>query len=186
MRYTTIIDIAEYPVLYRNVNARLLYLHLVLKAGYHDDDRDIVQISLRQLSYEVGLSLSAVRHALKILATMSFIRQEHGLIIVKKWVEQRPITKRSATKKEEQARQAAQEREQQQADHDKQRAAEERKRAELEARGLSPFIVFYEAKVQEYQRGDIEVLTSLKRNREMYLNECKRKSHEPLVFELNQ
>lgn len=186
MRYTTIIDIAEYPVLYRNINARLLYLHLVLKAGYHDDDRDIVQISLRQLAYEVGLSLSAVRHALKILVAMSFIRQEHGLFIVKKWVEQRSITKRAATKKEEQARQAAQERQEQQAEHDKQRASEEKKRAELEKRGLSPFIVFYESKVQEYQRGDIEVLTSLKRNREMYLKECERKKHEPLVIEVTE
>ena len=67
MRYTTIIDIRDFPELYRNQNLRLLYLHLVLKSGYHDDDRDQVHTSIRRLGYETGLTVSAVRHGLAML-----------------------------------------------------------------------------------------------------------------------
>ena len=67
MRYTTIIDISEIQPIYRNVNARLVYLHLVLKSGYHDNDRDLVSISLRRIAAEVGLTLSATRHAISQL-----------------------------------------------------------------------------------------------------------------------
>lgn len=72
MRYTTIIDIRENPRVYRNINARILYLHLVLTSGYHDEDRDICKLSLRGMAIQAGLTLSATRHALKIL-------QEEGL-----------------------------------------------------------------------------------------------------------
>lgn len=73
MRYTTIIDIRENPRIYRNINARLLYLHLALTSGYHDEDRDICRLSLRGMAIQAGLTLSATRHALRIL-------QEEGLV----------------------------------------------------------------------------------------------------------
>lgn len=74
MRYTTIIDLREWPHAYKSVSVRLLYLHLCLVSGYHVDDRDICKLSLRQLAADVGLTLSAVRHALKVL-------QDIGLVV---------------------------------------------------------------------------------------------------------
>ena len=67
MRYTTVIDISDYRHIYKSANCRLVYLHLVLKAGYHDDDRDIVDVSIRNLAMRVGISVSATRHALRML-----------------------------------------------------------------------------------------------------------------------
>lgn len=60
MRYTTIVDISEYASLYRNHNARLVYLHLALRSGYHDNDRDLIDVSVRRLADAVA-SLSARR-----------------------------------------------------------------------------------------------------------------------------
>lgn len=86
MRYTTIIDISEEPAVYRNVNTRLLYLHLALKSGYHDDDRDRVDISIRRLSFATGLTVSATRHALKVLERCQLLTREGSTWTVKKWV----------------------------------------------------------------------------------------------------
>lgn len=76
MRYTTIIDLREYRKAYANTNVRLLYLHMVLVAGYHVDDRDICKLSLRQLAADVGLTLSAVRHALKVLEGIGMVARQ--------------------------------------------------------------------------------------------------------------
>ena len=61
MRYTTVIDISEMPEVYKNSTARLIYLHMSLKAGYHDADRDLVKLSIRRLSSDVGVTVSATR-----------------------------------------------------------------------------------------------------------------------------
>ena len=64
MRYTTIIDIAQCPEIYRNINARLTYLHMVLTCGYHDNDKGLVRKSVRQLSAETGITkLPVIRAA---------------------------------------------------------------------------------------------------------------------------
>lgn len=73
MRYTTIIDVTEMEAVWRNHNASRLYLYMALRCGYHDDDRDKLQLSIRTLAYRTGISLSACRHALKLL-------QAHGLV----------------------------------------------------------------------------------------------------------
>lgn len=73
MRYTTIIDIRDFPEVYSNKNAVLLYLHLCLRAGYHADDRDLVRMPVRRLAAELGITYSAVRHSLAVLA-------KHGLL----------------------------------------------------------------------------------------------------------
>lgn len=86
MRYTTIIDLSEFPELYRNRNIRDVYVHLVLKSGYHDDDRDQVHTSQRRLSAELGISLNAVRHALRQLIKAELLYQVDGKFFVKKWV----------------------------------------------------------------------------------------------------
>lgn len=75
------------PEIYRNLNTRAVYLHLVLKSGYHDNDRDKIRISMRQLASDTGLSLSAVRNALKQLEKNSMIeRVSDGTTTVRKWI----------------------------------------------------------------------------------------------------
>lgn len=87
MRYTTLIDITEDRAIYRSQSVRLVYLHLVLKSGYHDDDRDICRISLRSLAADAGITLSAVRHAIAKLVQAGMIEpQDTGGYKVKKWV----------------------------------------------------------------------------------------------------
>lgn len=94
MRYTTVIDISEYPTIYKNFNARMVYFHLALKSGYHNDDRDKIRISIRQLSYAVGISVSATRHALSQLQKAGLLRYDHGTWDVLKWVLTPAITAR--------------------------------------------------------------------------------------------
>lgn len=71
MRYTTLIDISEMPC-YRNVNARLLYLYLALKA---DRGGDVVA-SLRFLAMELDMTLSALRNALRQLLLDGVVKTE--------------------------------------------------------------------------------------------------------------
>ena len=86
MRYTTVIDISEFPQIYRNLNARLLYIHMALKAGYHDDDRDVCRLSIRSLAADVGITVSATRNALQQLEKAGLISKSSDCWIVKKWV----------------------------------------------------------------------------------------------------
>ena len=97
MRYTTVIDITDYRQVYKSVNCRLVYLHLALKSGYHDDDRDIVDVSIRTLAMRVGITVSAARHALAMLEKSGLLTRRGGVMIVKKWCEQKPVTKRQST-----------------------------------------------------------------------------------------
>lgn len=100
MRYTTVIDISEISEIYKNPTARLLYLHMSLKAGYHDVDRDLVRLSIRRLSADVGVTVSATRHALHQLERVGLLTKEGELWRVKKWVEEQQITTRAKTKRE--------------------------------------------------------------------------------------
>lgn len=86
MRYTTVIDITDFPQIYRNIHARLVYIHMALKAGYHDDDRDVCRLSIRNLAADVGISVSATRNALQQLEKSELISRGSDCWIVKKWV----------------------------------------------------------------------------------------------------
>lgn len=86
MRYTTVIDISELQGLYRNKNARLVYLHLALKSGYHDDDRDTISVSIRSLARDADVSVSAVRHALLQLEKNGLLQHDGERWRVKKWI----------------------------------------------------------------------------------------------------
>lgn len=86
MRYTTVIDITEMPGIYRNQNARLVYLHMVLRSGYHDSDRDLIEISIRNLAMAVGLTVSATRHALACLEREKLISRDGTRWKILKWV----------------------------------------------------------------------------------------------------
>lgn len=62
-KYIVISDISKYPC-YKNINARLLYLHIACNL----DTRTYTYThSIRMLAGDTGLSLSAVRHALSQL-----------------------------------------------------------------------------------------------------------------------
>lgn len=95
-RYTTIIDISGASC-YRSVSARLLYLHLCLKAGYHKEDMDIVHSSLVQLAAGAGLTVSAVRHALSQLESAGLVSREGSALRVTKFVQPVLAAKRSAS-----------------------------------------------------------------------------------------
>ena len=98
MRYTTLIDISEDAEIYANHNARLIYLHMALRAGYHDDDRDELAISERQLAWETGVTYSAARNALTVLKRKQLVTRDGHKWKVKKWLEpEAPPTRRSAT-----------------------------------------------------------------------------------------
>lgn len=100
MRYTTVIDISENRQLYANHNAVLVYLHLCLRAGYHDQDRDMVSISIRNLARDTGVTVSACRHAIKLLMGAGLLTRTAGTWTVKKWVEEHQITTRAKTKRD--------------------------------------------------------------------------------------
>lgn len=102
MRYTTVIDISEFPQVYRNHNARLVYLHLALKSGWHDADRDQIKTSIRRIAMEVGLTVSATRHALATLERDKLLTRSGDTWTVKKWIIQEiptPRTQQKAQKK---------------------------------------------------------------------------------------
>ena len=95
MRYTTVIDITDFPQIYRNINARLVYIHMALKAGYHDDDRDVCRLSIRSLAAYVGITISATRNALLQLEKSGLISKGSDCWIVKKWVQMDAPTPRT-------------------------------------------------------------------------------------------
>ena len=120
MRYTTIIDIREFP-LYKNPACRTLYLHMVLASGYHETDMDQVTISIRGLATQTGLTVSATRHALSVLMKAGLVRRQSGHLTVAKYILQEGIPKRARSKKEQQLQQLAREREQQEQERELQR-----------------------------------------------------------------
>ena len=126
MRYTTIIDIREFP-LYKNPACRTLYLHMVLASGYHETDMDQVTVSIRGLATQTGLTVSATRHALSVLMKAGLVRRQSGQLTVAKYVLQEGIPKRARSKKEQQQQQLAREREQQERERDLQRFHEVQK-----------------------------------------------------------
>lgn len=120
MRYTTIIDIREFP-LYKNPACRTLYLHMVLASGYHETDMDQVTISIRGLATQTGLTVSAIRHALSVLMKAGLVRRQSGQLTVAKYVLKEGIPKRARSKKEQQLQQIAREREQKALEEERQR-----------------------------------------------------------------
>lgn len=62
-KYIVISDISRCPC-YKNVNARLLYLHIACRL---DTSTYTYAQSLRNLAWEVGMTVDAVRHAIKHL-----------------------------------------------------------------------------------------------------------------------
>lgn len=94
MRYTTVIDITEIPMVYRSPNVRLLYLHMALRCGYHSDDRDLCSLSIRRMAFDCRLTVSAVRHALLQLEKYGLLKRVEDGYLVKKYVEPEKVPSR--------------------------------------------------------------------------------------------
>ena len=166
MRYTTIIDISEVPAIYRNPNSRLVYIHMALKAGYHDDDRDVLDTSIRILSAETGLSFSATRHALRMLEDAALIKKEGTTWIVKKWLPMGNVTPRpKVTQKQIDA--AAEEARRRALDERKEERERQRREA-VKASGKTEFMLYYEGLQEKAAAGDPDAARLVARHRGTY------------------
>lgn len=181
MRYTTVIDISEINSLYRNKNAVLLYFHLCLKAGYQDDNRDVVDTSIRRLSADLDMSISAIRNALKRLQEYKLVTFTEGKITVKKWLMSetptaRPKNARQAKQQQEDAVRRKYENEMK-AQRDKEEAErqafEERKQLLLR-QGKTVYMLTYEKYLEEAEKGDAMSIELAKRNKSRYEEEKRR------------
>ena len=168
MRYTTIIDISEIQPVYRNVNARLVYLHLVLKSGYHDNDRDLVSISLRRIAAEVGLTLSATRHAISQLEKAQLLTRQGSIWFVKKWILEQTITTRAKTEKQQRAIEAEAERRRENEKRDREAMIERQRRAQIFAQGKTSFMLYFEDLQKKAAAGDLEAAELVKKHQKTY------------------
>lgn len=139
---------------------RLVYLHLVLKSGYHDHDRDQVRISYRSLAADSGLTLSQVRHAIKILIKWHMLIRKDNIWTVRKWCQEQTITTRAKSSKE--AKKKAQE-QAVIAERERQRAMddENRKRRDAEAGERDNYIEFVRKQQQLAAAGDMDAIAWL-------------------------
>ncbi len=163
MRYTTIIDIREFPQIYRNDNAKLVYLHLVLISGYHNEDRDQTTISIRQISYDTGLTVSAVRHSLKVLVSAGLLSRNGIIWNVTKFVLEKPISPRIRSEKKRSAAENL-ERERIIKEEQNQREKEEKRKYQEEIKaGKNPLKEMVKDLMKRAQNGDQEAAENLKR-----------------------
>lgn len=163
MRYTTIIDIREFPQIYRNDHVKLVYLHLVLISGYHDEDRDQTPISIRQICYDTGLSLSAVRHSLKVLISAGLLSRSGITWTVKKFVLDKPISPRIRSEKKRSAAENL-ERERIIKEEQNQREKEEKRKYQEEIKaGKNPLKEMVKDLMKRAENGDQEAAENLKR-----------------------
>lgn len=177
MRYTTIIDITEIPAIYRNVNARLVYLHLVLKSGYHDDDRDLVTMSLRRIVAETGLSLSAVRHAVAMLEKAHLLSRQGPFWLVKKWIIEQKISTRARTARQQKQIEIEAERRIENEKREREAEIEKQRREALAAQGKTQFMLYVERLQKEAAAGNLEAAEALKRHEKAYNTAVKQMSH---------
>lgn len=167
MRYTTIIDIRSLSW-YRNPSARLVYIHLSLTAGWHDDDRDIARISYRRLALETGLTLSATRHALQQLTTTGMIMAVEKGWMVKKWEIPKDITPLQKIIKGKKLQQVAAAVSTGSRDIMEKLDQERQTRKALAASGKSQFMVYYENQLVKANEGDAEALAAVERYKTIY------------------
>lgn len=173
MRYTTIIDISEIPAVYRCTAARLLYLHICLRAGYHDNDRDIMDCSIRTMAAAAGLTVSATRHALGVLTKAGLIDRQGLALHVRKWLPEQSITARAKTVKQQARIEEAAKRKHEQEQRERQLAIEAEQRKQLEAQGKTSFMVYYEDLQKRAEDGDAEAIRLCKRHQATYENHKK-------------
>lgn len=167
MRYTTIIDVRNLSW-YRNPSARLVYIHLVMTAGWHDDDRDIARISYRRLAIEVGLTLSATRHALHQLTTTGMITAIDKGWTVKKWEIPKDITPLQKVIKGKKSQQVLAAAGTGSRDTMEKLEQERQERKALATSGKSQFMLYYEDRLVKANNGDAEALAAVERYKALY------------------
>lgn len=163
MRYTTIIDISQCPEIYKNRHARLVYLHLCLKSGYHDHDRDLVRTSIRILAADTGLSVSAVRNAVKQLIKWRLLELQNGIYKVTKWVPEQTISSRPKTSKQQRADELAAERARQNEVREREAELDRIRREKLAASGRNSLDEYKDYLRARAAAGDIDAQTNLRR-----------------------
>lgn len=161
MRYTTVIDVSEIPEIYRNKNVCRLYFHLCLKAGYHDDDRDVVKLSIRGMAYETGLSLSAIRNAIGQLLKHGLLEKTADSLKVRKFVVEMPISKRARTRKEIDPGKAVQ------------KALQEETQDRMRAGEKTSWMKLYEYKMKSAKAGDKAAQKFVKDHAQQYKEQCE-------------
>ena len=161
MRYTTVIDISEIPEIYRNKNVCRLYFHLCLKAGYHDDDRDVVKLSIRGMAYETGLSLSAIRNAISQLLKHGLLEKTADSLKVRKFVVEMPISKRARTRKEIDPGKAVQ------------KALQEETQDRMRAGEKTSWMKLYEYKMKAAEAGDKAAEKFVRDHAQQYKEQCE-------------
>lgn len=164
MRYTTVIDITQCQEVYRNINCRLVYLHLALRAGYHDHDRDLVRYSIRNLAADTGLTVGAVRNAIRRLTKWKLLSRHNDIWTVTKWVSEQPVTTRAKTAREQQRLTMAAMREQQSELREREAEIERIRRENLAANGKSSWSEYMDHLKEKAAAGDVEAQQLLKRH----------------------
>lgn len=165
MRYTTIIDITQCQEIYKNKNIRLLYLHLALRSGYHDHDRDLLRCSIRTLSAETGLSIAAVRNALRQLEKWQLVKRQGEMLNVRKWVPEQAISKRQSSARQQQAAALKASREIDQERREREAEIERIRRETLAAEGKTQYDIYLENLEKRARAGDVEARELLKRHK---------------------
>lgn len=173
MRYTTIVDISQAQEIYRNKNTRLIYLHLCLKSGYHDYDRDQIRTSIRSLAMEAGISVAAVRNAIRILEKFQMLKREPDKWTVRKFVMDQPPTPRKKTKAQEELQKIRDERLKNQAHQDQEAERQRKYREELRKQGKNPWMVYFETKMQAAAMGDLEAQDWIRKHQAEYDDQKK-------------
>lgn len=164
MRYTTIIDISQAPEVYRNPNVRLVYLHLVLRAGYHDHDRDLVRISIRSLAAQVGLTVAATRHAIAVLTKWQLLQRAGSYYQVRKWVPEQTVTSRAKTAKQQQQLNLAAQRRADEERREREAELERIRRENQAAAGRTAWDDLADYKRQRAAAGDVSAQEWLRKN----------------------
>lgn len=165
------------PAIYRNINARLVYLHLVMKSGYHDNDRDLVTMSLRRIAAEVGLSLSAVRHAISQLEKAGLLSRQGPFWLVKKWIIEQKISTRARTARQQKAIEIEAERRIENEKREREAAIERQRREQIAAQGKTPFMIYYENLQRKASAGDMEAAELVNKHRTVYNEQKEKMSH---------
>lgn len=174
MRYTTIIDISQSRELYKNINIRLVYLHLVLKSGYHDYDRDIIDISIRNLAQQVGISVAATRHAINMLIKFKMLFKKDKMYYVRKFFIEQTITPRIKSDRQEKAIRANKIRQEENTQMLKEITDRQTRMQKIYDTGKTPYMLYVEALMKKANEGDLEAAEAVKRHLPDY-EEHKRK-----------
>lgn len=155
-------------MLYRNPNVRLVYLHLCLRSGYHDSDRDLLKIPIRRLAEDVGITFSAARNAISMLMQYGLLSYDSGVFNVKKFIVSDIVTRRSSTRKQEKVKAIREQEQRQQIAREIEYEDNARRIDELHRIGKTPFMVYYESLQAKAAHGDADAIAALRRHKATY------------------